>query len=97
MADVGMYDFVVNDEDEVMLLLYAGNTEPKNAKIVLKENQNQADFFRNPDECIVLDDIPGDIFDSLLENDTLLVCEISNTEKDEDSKIVYAYEADIED
>ena len=27
----------------------------------------------------------------------LLVCEISNTEKDEDSKIVYAYEADIED
>lgn len=97
MADMSMYDFVVNDEDEVMLLLYAGETEPKNARIVLKEDENKAEFFRNPNECIVLEEVPADIFDSLTENDKLLVCEIDNTEKDEDSRIVFAYEADIED
>lgn len=97
MADMSMYDFVVNDEDEVMLLLYAGETEPKNARIVLKEDENKAEFFRNPNECIVLEEVPSDIFDSLTENDKLLVCEIDNTEKDEDSRIVFAYEADIED
>ena len=97
MVENGMYDFVINDEDEVLLLLYAGNTEPKNAKIVLKINKNQAEFFRTPDECIILEEIPDNIFDSLAESDKLLVCEISNTENDEDSEIVYAYEADIED
>ncbi len=97
MAESAMYDFVINDEDEVMLLLYAGQTEPGNARIVIDIDNKRAEFFRNPDECIVLEDIPEDVFDSMFENDKLLVCEISDTEKEEDSQIVYAYEADIED
>ena len=36
-------------------------------------------------------------YDSLADADKLLVCEISDTEKEEDSEIVFAYEADIED
>ena len=97
MADNAMFDFVVNDEDEVMLLLYAGETEPQNARIVINMDEGRAELYRNPTECVVLEDIPADIFDSILENDKLLVCEISDTEKEEDSEIVYAYEADIED
>ena len=40
MAQNAMYDFVVNDEDEVMLLLYAGNTEPQNARFVIDLDNN---------------------------------------------------------
>ncbi len=91
------YDFVVNDEDEVMLLLYAGENKPADAKIVLDVENNSAELFRNENESIVLDGVPDNIFDSLADADKLLVCELSNTENEEDSKIVYAYEADIED
>ena len=92
------YDFVVNDEDEVMLLLYASDTPPAEAtRIVLDPENNSAELFRNEDESIVLDAVPDSIFDSLADADKLLVCELSDTENEEDSKIVYAYEADIED
>ena len=91
------YDFVVNDEDEVMLLLYAGENKPADAKIVLDVENNSAELFRNENESIVLDGVPDNIFDSLADADKLFVCELSNTENEEDSKIVYAYEADIED
>lgn len=91
------YDFVVNDEDEVMLLLYASETAPANARFILNTENNSAELLRNADENIVLEEIPDDIFDSLADADKLLVCELSDTEKDEDSKIIYAYEAEIED
>ena len=92
------YDFVVNDEDEVMLLLYAGDTPPaEDTRIVLDAENGSAELYRSENESIVLDGVPDDIFDSLIDAGKLLVCEISNTENEEDSKIVYAYEADIED
>ena len=92
------YDFVVNDEDEVMLLLYAGESAPAaETRIVLDAENHSAELFRNDDESIVLEAIPDEIFDSLIDADKLLVCELSNTENEDDSLIVYAYEADIED
>ena len=92
------YDFVVNDEDEVMLLLYAGESAPATeTRIVLAAENHSAELFRNDDESIVLEAIPDEIFDSLIDADKLLVCELSNTENEDDSRIVYAYEADIED
>ncbi len=98
MEKITTYDFVVNDEDEVMLLLYAGDTPPaENTRIVLDVENNSAELFRNENESIVLDGVPDNIFDSLADADKLLVCELSDTENEEDSKIVYAYEADIED
>ena len=98
MEKITTYDFVVNDEDEVMLLLYAGDTSPaENTRIVLDVENNSAELFRNENESIVLDGVPDNIFDSLADADKLLVCELSDTENEEDSKIVYAYEADIED
>lgn len=97
MVKNATYDFVVNDEDEVMLLLYAGESQPANARIILNVENNSAELLRNENESIVLESIPDDIFDSLADADKLLVCEITDTEKDEDSEIVYAYEAEIED
>ncbi len=92
------YDFVVNDEDEVMLLLYAGESAPAmETRIVLDAENHSAELFRNDDESIVLEAIPDEIFDSLIDADKLLVCELSKTENEDDSRIVYAYEADIED
>ena len=92
-----MYDFVVNDEDEVMLLLYAGKTEPSHPRFVLNTEKGSAELFRTEKESLVLHDIPADVLDSLIDADSLLVCELNDTENEEENRIVYAYEADIED
>lgn len=89
------YDFVTNDEDEVMLLLYAGEDEPKNPTIEIDADNRSAILYRNEDDAISLEVIPDDVFDSLLDADSLLVCELSREENEDDTKIVYAYEADI--
>ena len=44
---------------------------------------------------MVIDRIPDDAFDSLQDADSLMVCELSREEREEDVEIVRAYEADI--
>ena len=89
------YDFVTNDEDEVMLLIYANDTEPKNATIEINTEDRSAILYRNDEDSLLLSVIPDEVFDSLLDADTLMVCELSIEDDEEDTEIVYAYEADI--
>lgn len=95
------YDFIINDEDEVMLLLYAEDSEPKNATIEIDVENMSAILHRNDEDSIMLESIPEDVLDSLQDADTLLVCELSHNqsesdnEDDDETQIVYAYEADI--
>ncbi len=91
------FDFLINDEDEVMLLLYEQEGEPENATIELNEEEKSAVLYRNKNDEIMLTDIPENVFDSLQDADKLMVCELSVEEKEEDTKIVYAYEAEISD
>lgn len=90
------YDFVTNDEDEVMLLLYAREGEPKNAAIAISPENRSAVLRRNENENFILEDIPSDVLDSLQDADSLLICELSREENEADTQIVNAYEADIE-
>ena len=91
------FDFLINDEDEVMLLLYQQEGEPKNPRIELKPEENSAVLHRTENEELMLSDIPEDVFDSLDDADKLMVCELSAEENEEDTQIVYAYEAEISD
>lgn len=93
--ELNSYDFITNEEDEVMLLLHAQETEPKDARIEIDVNEKSAVLIRNETDEILLTDIPENIIDSLQDADSLLVCELKIGEKDEDSEIVYAYEADL--
>lgn len=89
------YDFIINEEDEVMLLLYVRAGEPKNASIEINLDDHSAILRRNDDDGVTIDRIPDDVFDSLQDADTLLVCELSHSENEDDTEIVHAYEADI--
>ena len=53
------------------------------------------DFIINEEDGVVIDRIPDDAFDSLQDADSLMVCELSREEREEDVEIVRAYEADI--
>ena len=89
------FDFIINDEDEVMLLLYAREGDPKDPVIEINPSDNTAVLHRNNEDEIMLQDVPDQVIDSLHDADSLLVCELSREEKEEDSKIVRAYEADV--
>lgn len=91
------FDFLINDEDEVMLLLYQREGEPQNARIEIDGDNKTAILFRNENDSIMLKEISPDVFDSLQDADKLLVCELSREENETDTQIVYAYEAEISD
>lgn len=90
------YDFLINDEDEAMLLLYAHDSDPQNPRIELDTDTGSAVLQRNPQDILELDDVPDEIMDSLQDADSLLVCEL-NLDDDKETRIVYAYEAEITD
>ncbi|MFI3242180.1 MAG: hypothetical protein R3Y43_06400 [Alphaproteobacteria bacterium] len=95
MIDTSLYDFVINDEDEVMLLLYVKEGEPLNSTIQINFTEASAILNKNEDTTITLEDIPADILDSLSETDKLMVCEMSVEEDETKTEIIYAYEAEI--
>lgn len=95
--DLETYDFLINDEDEAMLLLYVRPGEPQDPVIDLNTEEKSAVLHRNPQDEILLQDIPDDILDSMQDADKLLVCELSAAAEDKDTEIVYAYEAEVTD
>ena len=92
------FDFLINDEDEVMLLLYERDTEPVSAPHIEFDIENKsALLYRNEEDILELGDIEENVLDSLQDADKLLICELSReTDKDGDNTIARAYEADID-
>ncbi len=93
--ELNSYDFVVNEEDEVMLLLHAQESEPQNPRFEIDMEEKSALLVRNENDEILLEGIEDNILDSLQDEDKLLVCELKVGETDEDTQIIYAYEADV--
>lgn len=89
------FDFIINDEDEVMLLIYVREGQPKEPAIDINPTDNTAVLHRSDNDEIFLKEVPDEVIDSLQDADTLLVCELSREENEEDTKIVNAYEADV--
>lgn len=97
MSEFETYDFLINEEDEAMLLLYVRAGEPQNPTIEVNFVEKSAILFRNPEDSVRLTQIDDEVLDSLSEADKLLVCELSLEENEKDTEIVYAYEAEITD
>ena len=94
------FDFLINDEDEVMLLLYQREGEPQNPHIEIDIDEKAALLYRNDNDILELNDISDDVLDSLQDADKLLVCELSrneDTNEEGNEEIVHAYEAEIRD
>ncbi len=89
------YDFLLNDDEEAMLLLYARENAPEKPNITINTETASAVLQRNQDDVLELEDIPEDVLEVLQDSDTLLVCELSREENEEDTQIIYAYEAEI--
>ena len=80
------YDFIVNEDDDIMLLIYARNSKPQKPFLEIDFANQQAFLYRTETDGITLNDIPEDIMDIFYEIDKILVCELSSETNDEDIK-----------
>ncbi len=95
MPDFNTFDFMVTDENDVMLLLYARETAPENPTVRLNNDEHSIILTRNQEDVLTLENVEDEIFDNLQDDTTLLVCEIEPSDNEEDAEIVYTYEAEI--
>lgn len=89
------FDFVINDEGEVMLLLYEREDEPKDSKVIVNYNESSISLYRNEDDQIELMEIEEDIMQALKKQAEILVCELSIEDVEDDTTIVHSYSAEI--
>lgn len=95
MANNNTYDFIISDENEVMLILYSRDTAPENPAVRLNANEHIVELYRNAQDALTLQYVDSEVFSNLEEEDNLLVCEIQPTENPDETEIVYTYEAPI--
>ena len=93
--DINTYDFLINEDDEVMLLLYAKDSSISDPQIIINEQSSTGVLYRNKNDGVEIKDIPEDVLDILLGQEKLLVCELSFEDNDDDTKIANAYEATV--
>ena len=89
------YDFIINDDDEVMLLIYVQNNTPSDPHLDIDIENKQAILYRSENNGLTIEDIPDDILDLLYDLDKMLVCELSAEENEDDTEIANVYEATI--
>lgn len=95
MADFNTFDFMITDENEVMLLLYARESEPNNPSVKLNAENHSIELTRNEDDIITLEEVEDEVFENLQDESSLLVCELEPTDNEEENEIIYTYEAEI--
>lgn len=95
MTNNDTYDFIISDENEVMLMLYSRDSVPENPAVRLDAENHVVELYRNADDALTLQYVDSDVFANLSEEDNLLVCEIQPTDDPDETEIVYAYEAPI--
>lgn len=87
--DINEYDFLFNDDGELMLVLDGFDEEPENPCLTLGDSQ--AVLVRSKKmSSLRLTDVPGDIWETLESVGQILVCEI-----DEDGAPSQVYDAPV--
>lgn len=95
MANNSTYDFIISDENEVMLILYSRDSAPENPAVSLDPENHIIELYRNNNDAVFLQYVDSDVFTNLAEESELLVCEIQPTDDPDETEIVYTYHAAI--
>ena len=93
------YEILENENNEIMILLYAGQTEPANSTYRINEYARHIVIKRNSKDTLYIEQLSDEYINKIKKLDTLYVCEIKyneNQKEDEETDIVYAYASALE-
>lgn len=97
LKNIDSYELMKNDKNEVMVLLYAGDTPPSRASFYLNEKAKYIELSRNSESIAIIENLQDESIKQLKELKKLYVCEIKYDEKtntnEEEAEIVFAYSA----
>jgi len=93
--DVNTFDFLISEDNDVLLVIYARDIEPSEPIVRLNPEQKTVELYRRKNDAFTLESVDEEVFNLLSREEKLLVCEILPTENPEETEIVYTYEATI--
>lgn len=95
MFDTDTFDFLISDENEVLLILTARDTPPDIPAVRLKAAEHTIELYRHVGDSFLLRPVDDRVFMLLSGASSLLVCEILPTDNPDETEIKYTYEAEI--
>lgn len=94
-VDTNTYSFLISEENEVMLIIYARDIEPEQPAVRLNPEEHNVELYRRVNDAFTLENVEDEVFTLLKDEENLLVCEILPTPDPDETEIVYTYEAPI--
>lgn len=88
------YEIIENENNEIMILIYAGPTEPANSTYTINEYAKHIILKRNSKDTLYIEQLSDEYMQKIKKLNTIYVCELKyneNLKEDEETDIVYAY------
>lgn len=95
MAAHDIFDFIITEDNNVILMIYARETAPYEPSAQLLPEEGKIVIQRNQDEILNLSPVEQDVFNALKQTKKLLVCEIKSTKKANEKEISFVYHIEI--
>ena len=95
MADFDGFEFIVTEENDVMLVIYARSGNPENPTIKINELAKQVILQRNPSDIVTLEYVSDNVLEILNEDDVLLITEVVPTNNPLEQEVKQVYNAII--
>ncbi len=86
-----VYDFLVNEAGEVLLVLNFKENEPKNPSFVYNVEEGSATLYRSSTQELMLSAIPEEVKEDIMDVPEILVCEMTD-----DGDFGYVYKAKLD-
>lgn len=93
MADFDGFEFIVTEEDDLMLIIYARSGNPDNPEVELDKNGKGVTLRRSSTDVITLEDVGDKILEILNEENALLIAEVVPTENPLEHEVKQVYNA----
>lgn len=90
-----IYELIENDNNEIMAIIFAQDTEPHNPCFLLHEVKHYIELYRNSKNTLILKGIKDEAIEKLKSVKKLYICEMYYNETIKENRIIYAYEAPL--
>lgn len=95
MADFDGFEFIITEEDDVMLIIYARSSDPENPQVELNKEQKRIILRRNSTDIVTLENVEDKILNNLSEEKALLIAEVVPTDNPLEHEVKQVYNAVI--
>lgn len=90
------YELLENDNNEIMVLLYAVDSTPYDPYFTINERRSCLIIHRNPNDNVFAMGLAPETINKLKKLDVIYVCELNyTTNEEEENKIIHAYKAPL--